>query len=218
MEKIQTETAVALLPHVQQLRETYIPGITKYEFNTSIEYEVVRFEGFHKHPVYDTMMPFYRLKGGTVKDPKGIVMEISELMIPGEAIAPRTEKKIDFDSFRELIATLTDEIPVKDPRVGPFNLDILYRRKTYIFEKLKQSFSANEDSTGFSLNHYFQLYPLVSSNVRGEASVFHDSEDVSVDITRERFNWARVVGAYKIEISTKKWFAVLTWEGTSNGN
>lgn len=200
MEKIKTETAVTLLPQVQQIRESYLPGITKYEFDTSLEYKVIRFEGFHKHTDgTKPMMPFYRLKGGKVTDPTGRVLEISEIMIPGEAMVPRNEDKIGFDAFggRERLLELLESV-----RLASVHDAKIERANAWVFDWTSD----------------FQLYPLVDSNVRGKTSIFHDSEDVSVDIIRERFNWARVVGSNKIEISTKKWFAVLTWEGGNNGN
>lgn len=103
-----------------------------------------------------------------------------------------------FDEFKNFI----DSVPAPAQRMGIFNLDIKYKGKTYNFHSLKQNASFNTDLTGFGLNHHF-------GNIRElptKSSIFHDSEDVSVNIWREEIKSIEKVSDNEIKLVT-----TITW-------
>ncbi len=109
-----------------------------------------------------------------------------------------------FDEFKELI----QKIDAPAQRLGIFRLQINNKGKKYDFHSLKEN-SGSDNLTGFGLNHYGWLnLPMPQY----KKSKFHDSEDVSVNISREEFIEASVKpGLNEIQIKTKSWNGVLTW-------
>jgi len=108
-----------------------------------------------------------------------------------------------FDEFKDFIKS----IPVPAQRMGIFNLDIKYNGDNYNFHSLKENASGNADLTGFGLNHHF-------GNVRElptKESIFHDSEDISIDIWREEIVNIEKKAEREINIVTTKWEGTLTW-------
>lgn len=109
-----------------------------------------------------------------------------------------------FDEFKDFIKT----IPAPAQRMGIFSLDIKYRGQTYNFHSLKENASYNDDLTGFGLNHHY-------GNVRElptKKSIFHDSEDISIDIWRNEIKTIEKKSDNEIHIKTTKWEGTLTWE------
>ena len=112
---------------------------------------------------------------------------------------------LTFDEFKAFIKTV--EVPAQ--RLGIFRLEIKNKRNKYDFHCLKESENYNEDAAGFSLNHYGWLnLPMPKS----KRSQFHDEEDVSINIYRDKFIKAiKKVDENKILINTKNWSGILSW-------
>ena len=112
---------------------------------------------------------------------------------------------LSFDEFKTFISTI--EVPAQ--RMGIFRLQIKNRGKEYDFDRLKETASNNDDSCGFSLNHYRWLN---LPKQRYKQSKFHDEEDVSVDIDRVEFVKAnKVPDNNEIILEMKKWYAIVSW-------
>lgn len=113
--------------------------------------------------------------------------------------------ELSFDEFKSFIKTI--EVPAQ--RLGIFRLKIKNKKNKYDFHCLKESYSNDENSTGFSLNHYGWLnLPMPKT----KHSQFHDEEDVGVDITRDKFIKAiKKDNENKILIKNKNWFGILSW-------
>lgn len=137
----------------------------------------------------------------------GIVIGILSLILVAVKTRPTTDIKTDvmtFDQFKEFVKS----IPVPAQRVGIFNLCITYRKNTYSFYSLKQDVSYDGDLMGFGLHHHF-------GNIRElptARSIFHDSEDVSIEIWRNEVKAIEKKAANEIHIKTTKWEGTLTWQ------
>jgi len=107
-----------------------------------------------------------------------------------------------FDQFKEFIGAV--DVPAQ--RTGIFNLDIRYRGKNYIFNDLKENAGHNEDLHGFGLNHHFGCIQELPTR----KSIFHDSEDVSIDIWRHEVVRITQESDTRFLIETKKWTGTLT--------
>ncbi len=108
---------------------------------------------------------------------------------------------MNFNEFKDFIKSI--DVPVQ--RMGIFDLDITYKGKQYLFTSLKENASFNDDLMGFGLNHHF-------GNIRElptKSSIFHDSEDVSVDIWRNEVVEITKESDTKVVIKTKKWTGIL---------
>jgi hypothetical protein len=110
---------------------------------------------------------------------------------------------MDFNEFKSFIKSI--DVPAQ--RMGIFNLTINHDGKTYYFNSLKENYSGNDDLFGFGLNHHYTN----CAEQPTESSIFHDSEDISIGIWREEFISAEKESDNKINIKTKKWNAILTF-------
>jgi hypothetical protein len=108
-----------------------------------------------------------------------------------------------FDEFVKEV----DSIPVPAQRLGIFRVQLNNRGKVYDFHNLKQTMSGNKDVTGFSLNHYGWLS---LPKPKYKSSKVHDSEDVSIDISRDEFISAEKENN-SIQLETKTFKALITW-------
>lgn len=103
-------------------------------------------------------------------------------------------------------------------RLGMYTAHIIFRRKLYIFRKIKMNASNSTDMFGFGLNHYFRMNRI--SDMPTKTSIFYDNEDLSFDIKEEQFVSAELsageitatrTGQF-MTIQTKKWKALISWE------
>lgn len=114
-------------------------------------------------------------------------------------------KELTYGEFKELV----DAIPVTAQRLGIFRVKLVNCGKRYYWESLKVSASYNPDSYGFSLNHYGWLNLPKQPFKRSQ---FHDEEDVSIDIDRDKFLWAsKTEDRNEIHLSMKTWWAQINW-------
>ena len=110
---------------------------------------------------------------------------------------------MDFNEFKSFIKSI--DVPTQ--RMGIFNLNINYNRRNYSFRSLKENYSANDDLFGFGLNHHFEN----CAEQPTKRSIFHDEEDIDIDIWKDDFISAEKESENKINIKNKKWTAVLTF-------
>lgn len=108
-------------------------------------------------------------------------------------------------TFEEL-KDFVNSIDTPSQRLGIFDLTIYYRRKWYIFVNLKLNAGNNPELLGFGLNHHFDNIKDLPS----KSSIFHDSEDVCIDIWKDLFVSAEKKRDYAYRIKTKKWSGILT--------
>ena len=110
---------------------------------------------------------------------------------------------MDFNEFKSFIKSI--DVPTQ--RMGIFNLKINYDGNDYNFHSLKENYSGNDDLCGFGLNHHFEN----CAEQPTKRSLFHDREDIDVGIWREEFISAEKESDNKINIKTKKWNALLSF-------
>jgi hypothetical protein len=110
---------------------------------------------------------------------------------------------MNFNEFRTFIS----EIEVPTQRMGIFNVTIDYDGKKYHFYRLKENYSDNDDLFGFGLNHHHTN----CSEQPTKSSIFHDDEDVCIDIRRKDFISAENKTENEIILKMKDWNAVLTF-------
>ena len=110
---------------------------------------------------------------------------------------------MNFNEFKSFIKSI--DVPAQ--RMGIFNLKINHNGYDYNFHSLKENYSGNDDLCGFGLNHHFEN----CSEQPTKSSIFHDTEDIDVCVWREDFISAEKELDNKINIKTKKWNALLTF-------
>ncbi len=110
---------------------------------------------------------------------------------------------MDFNEFRSFIRSI--EVPKQ--RMGVFNLEIIHEGEKYHFYNLKENCGYNDDLFGFGLNHHFEN----CAEQPTKNSIFHDSEDVSVDIWRNDFVSAEKKSENKVHLKMKDWGAMITF-------
>ena len=124
-------------------------------------------------------------------------------------LVKNVDAKIKFKAFYEF-REYVESIPVPSQRLGSFNIDINNKGRMYSFKSLKTSVSLNNDLFGFSLNHY---QGLGLPKQQYKTSVFHDNEDINVDIYECEFIEAyKMIYENKILLKTKRWSATITWD------
>lgn len=168
------------------------------------------------------MMGFYAFtnKGLSIlnKQQLGFVSEDGKEMESLALIHKRMKRedviKFTFDEFRNFIDCTNFQNALHGTD-GIFNINIKMKQdgESYEYVCLKQSFSNNKDLAGFSLNHYhFNL----TKKQKHEESIFHDKEDVSVEISRDKFVRAEMLGnSNRMSIETTEWEALLHWRTKS---
>jgi len=114
-------------------------------------------------------------------------------------------KKLTFDQFKEIMNSI--EVPAQ--RIGIFRIKINNNNKRYYFTGLKINASYNDNMFGFGLNHYGWLGLPKQSFKRSQ---FHDEEDVSIEVSRDIFQYAyKTEGFNEMSVSTKTWTAQINW-------
>lgn len=112
-----------------------------------------------------------------------------------------------------------DEERAVGHRLGMYTAHIIFRRKLYVFRKIKMNASGSADIFGFGMNHYFWMPGNRIDQMPTKTSIFYDSEDVSFSITEDQFVSAELstgkIAADKtgqfVTIQTKKWKAIISW-------
>lgn len=104
--------------------------------------------------------------------------------------------------------------------LGMYTAHVIYKNALYKFRNIKMNASPSADIFGFGMNHYFWLPGNHIASMPTRSSIFHDSEDVSVDIKEEQFVSAELstgrIRAFKegpfVTIETKKCKILISWD------
>lgn len=104
-------------------------------------------------------------------------------------------------------------------RLGIYTAHVIYRNAVYKFRNIKMNVSFSDDIFGFGLNHYFWLPGNHIASMPTKTSIFHDNEDVSMDIKESQFVSAELstgrisddrIGEF-VTIETKKFKVLISW-------
>lgn len=126
---------------------------------------------------------------------------------------------MSFSGVRDFFMKLDQERAVAG-QLGIYTALVIYKHGLYKFRNLKMNVSGSADIFGFGLNHYFWLPGNHIDTMPTRTSIFHDSEDVCIDVKEDQFVSAELstgrIRAFKdgpfVTIETKKCKVLISWD------